>query len=297
MPISNESRVPDTAPAANSTPIALAQVWASPVSAGFPRLYPRHSAKTVISGKAIPKQEKMMCQPSDRAICIRAGYRFSAASATNCNGSTPTSAPGWWMQDERFSGQAVSIPDSSHPVETARQRARRSGEASSLGCREPARARLLLARAPERAGSQGCLMTEPTDTFAELARRGHQVFTAAARAWEDAARSMVEAARRPGERLPDVRASLDAAFEFAAQMLAEQREFAKTVMAAGAGALAAERTVPDDGPGTAERSDVRPYATPGTPAVEKPAETGEPDRQDDTTVPTEPPALPPAAED
>src|SRR3954449_11081174 len=140
-------------------------------------------------------------------------------------------------------------------------------------------------------------MTEPTDTCAELARRGHQVFTAAARAWEDAARSMVEAARRPGERLPDVRASLDAAFDFAAQMLAEQREFAKTVMAAGAGALAAERTVPDDGPGTAERSDVRPYATPGTPVVEKPAEAGEPDRQDDTTVPTEPPALPPAAED
>jgi hypothetical protein len=140
-------------------------------------------------------------------------------------------------------------------------------------------------------------MTEPTDTFADLARRGHQVFTAAARAWEDAVRSMVEAARRPGERLPDVRASLDAAFEFAAQMLAEQREFAKTVMAAGAGALAAERTVPDDGPGTAERSDVRPYATPGTPAVEKPAEAGEPDRQDDTTAPTEPPALPPAAED
>jgi ribonuclease E len=140
-------------------------------------------------------------------------------------------------------------------------------------------------------------MTEPTDTFADLARRGHQVFTAAARAWEDAVRSMVEAARRPGERLPDVRASLDAAFEFAAQMLAEQREFAKTVMAAGAGALAAERTVPDDGPGTAERSDVRPYATPGTPAVEKPAEAGEPGRQDDTTAPTEPPALPPAAED
>jgi hypothetical protein len=34
-------------------------------------------------------------------------------------------------------------------------------------------------------------MTDATDTFAELARRGHQVFTAAARAWEDAVRSMV----------------------------------------------------------------------------------------------------------
>src|SRR3954462_4190768 len=134
-------------------------------------------------------------------------------------------------------------------------------------------------------------MTEPTDTFAELARRGHQGFTAAARAWEAAARSLVEAGRRPGERLPDVRASLDAAFEFAAQMLAEQREFAKTLMAAGARPLTAERTVPDDRPDTAERPAARPPATSGPPAVEKPAEAGEPDGQNDTTAPTEPPAL------
>jgi hypothetical protein len=73
MPISKESRVPDTAPAANSTPMALAHVCARSVSAAFPRLCPRHSAKTVNTGKAIPKQEKMMCQPSERAICIRAG--------------------------------------------------------------------------------------------------------------------------------------------------------------------------------------------------------------------------------
>ena len=50
-----------------------AQVCASSVSAASPRLYPRHSVKTVISGKAMPKQAKMMCQPSDSAICIRAG--------------------------------------------------------------------------------------------------------------------------------------------------------------------------------------------------------------------------------
>ena len=73
MPISKESRVPDTAPAANSTPMALAHVCASSVRAGLPRLWPRHSAKTVSTGKAIPKQEKMMCQPRDSAICIRAG--------------------------------------------------------------------------------------------------------------------------------------------------------------------------------------------------------------------------------
>src|SRR3954466_9846121 len=77
-------------------------------------------------------------------------------------------------------------------------------------------------------------MTESTEQFAELTERGHQVFTAAVRAWEDAARSLVEAARRPGGTLPDVQASLDAAFDFAAQMLADQRDFAKKVLTAGA---------------------------------------------------------------
>src|SRR5688500_15259516 len=78
-------------------------------------------------------------------------------------------------------------------------------------------------------------MTEPTEQFAQLTRRGHEVFSAAVRAWEEAARSLAEAARRPGGRLPDVRASVDAAFDFAGQMLAEQREFAKMLMDAGTG--------------------------------------------------------------
>src|SRR3954465_5440196 len=121
-------------------------------------------------------------------------------------------------------------------------------------------------------------MTDATDTFAELARRGHQVFTAAARAWEDAVRSMVESAHRPGGRLPDVRTSLDAAFDFASQMLAEQREFAKTVMAAGARTLAPHRPEPD-----AQGSpDARPYQSPGTPAVETSAAA--PDRADTSAV-------------
>jgi hypothetical protein len=121
-------------------------------------------------------------------------------------------------------------------------------------------------------------MTDATDTFAELARRGHQVFTAAARAWEDAVRSMVESAHRPGGRLPDVRTSLDAAFDFATQMLAEQREFAKTVMAVGARTLAPQGPEPDV-PGS---PDARPYQSPGTPAVETSAAA--PDRADTSAV-------------
>jgi hypothetical protein len=125
-------------------------------------------------------------------------------------------------------------------------------------------------------------MTDATDTFAELARRGHQVFTAAARAWEDAVRSMVESAHGPGGRLPDVRASLDAAFDFASQMLAEQREFAKTVMAVGARTLAPQGLEPDAVPDVAGSPDARPYQSPGTPAVETSAAA--PDRADTSAV-------------
>ena len=49
---------------------------------GLPRLWARHSVNTTIAGNATPKHEKMMCQPSDSAICIRAGNRFSAAPAS-----------------------------------------------------------------------------------------------------------------------------------------------------------------------------------------------------------------------
>src|SRR5687768_8389190 len=101
-----------------------------------------------------------------------------------------------------------------------------------------------------RTGPEEELMTEPTDTFAELSRRGHEVFTAAIRAWEQAARSMVEAARRPDSGRPDPRASLDAAFDFAAQMLAEQRDFAKALLSAGSKtvASAAQRAKPSAAP-------------------------------------------------
>jgi hypothetical protein len=106
-------------------------------------------------------------------------------------------------------------------------------------------------------------MTEPTDTFAELTRRGHEVFTAAVRAWDQAARSIAEAARRPESRLPDVQASLDAAFGFAAQMLAEQRDFAKTLMSAGPRAAASgQEAAPDAEPEEPTGPDVA--SAPGT---------------------------------
>src|SRR4051794_9189624 len=93
-------------------------------------------------------------------------------------------------------------------------------------------------------------MDEATDPFAELTRRGHLLFAAAVQAWEQAARSMVDAAARPDRRPPDIRPSMEAAFDFAAQMLADQQEFARALMSLGAQASPAtgERPAPGAGP-------------------------------------------------
>jgi hypothetical protein len=113
-------------------------------------------------------------------------------------------------------------------------------------------------------------MTQATDQFAELTRRGHEVFTAAIQAWDQAARSIAEAARRPEGRLPDIRASVDAAFDFAAQMLADQRDFTRTIMSVGSQVVAAtaERAVPSAEPAATTGSDVRSAPEAGTPPVE-----------------------------
>jgi hypothetical protein len=72
-------------------------------------------------------------------------------------------------------------------------------------------------------------MTEATEEAAELTRCGHRIFTTALRAWDDAAPALADAVRRPQGRLPGVQASVDAAFDLPAQMLADQREFTKTL--------------------------------------------------------------------
>src|SRR3954453_7782460 len=76
-------------------------------------------------------------------------------------------------------------------------------------------------------------MDEATDPFADLTRRGHLLFGAAVQAWQEATRSMLDAAGHPDQGSPDLRRSIDAAFDFANQMLAEQQEFARAVMSLG----------------------------------------------------------------
>jgi hypothetical protein len=93
-------------------------------------------------------------------------------------------------------------------------------------------------------------MDEATDPFAELTRRGHLLFGAAVQAWQEATRSMLDAAGHPDRGSADLRRSVDAAFDFANQMLAEQQEFARALMSLGAQAVPSsdERPVPDAGP-------------------------------------------------
>jgi len=137
-------------------------------------------------------------------------------------------------------------------------------------------------------------MDEARDPFAELTRRGHLLFAAAVQAWQEATRSMVDAAGRPDRGAPDLRPSLDAAFDFAAQMLADQQEFARTLMSLGVPGLpkAGERPLPGAGPAATGESDAdpdgrrttdpastRPAATNGadTPAAPEAAEATEPE--------------------
>jgi hypothetical protein len=134
-------------------------------------------------------------------------------------------------------------------------------------------------------------MTEATDQFAELTRRGHELFTAAVQAWDQAARSIAGAARRPEDRLPDIRASVDAAFDFAAQMLADQRDFTKTLMSVGSKVVAAtaERAEPVTEPGARTGSDVRSAPDTGTPTAESHPGTTASDGQPGTGETAAPP--------
>jgi hypothetical protein len=82
-------------------------------------------------------------------------------------------------------------------------------------------------------------MTRAADEFAALTQRGHEVFAAAMSAWEQAARSITHATPGvPPVRPADLTAAVDAAFDFASRMLAEQRDFAASLLAASSRALA-----------------------------------------------------------
>jgi hypothetical protein len=131
-------------------------------------------------------------------------------------------------------------------------------------------------------------MDEATDPFAELTRRGHLLFRTAVQAWEEAARSMADAAGRPDSGAADVRPAIDAAFDFANQMLADQQEFARALLSLGAQAPVPTGRRPDPGaapPAPAPPAPAAPAAAAGTGeaaaprAIEAPPEEARPQQK------------------
>ena len=68
---------------AKSTAETLAQRCARPSATGSSRTMPRRWTTKIIVGKATPKQARMMCQPSETAICSRAGISPAGTSAVS----------------------------------------------------------------------------------------------------------------------------------------------------------------------------------------------------------------------
>jgi len=75
--------VPVTAPTATSTPIAWDQRRASRIATSSPRRNPMNSASSTIDGSAIPRQARMMWNPSVAAICARAGTTSPTCAAAS----------------------------------------------------------------------------------------------------------------------------------------------------------------------------------------------------------------------
>src|SRR4051794_3337276 len=73
-------------------------------------------------------------------------------------------------------------------------------------------------------------MTAPIEEFVRLTKRTQEALASAVQAWQQTARSAVRRPDDAGAGLPDVRATVDAAFTFAARVLADQLEFAKALV-------------------------------------------------------------------
>lgn len=74
-------------------------------------------------------------------------------------------------------------------------------------------------------------MTTAQDQFAETARRGQEVVTNALHTWTENVQKMVGGLPTREPKLPNPTEIVDYFFDFTEQVLATQREFAKSVLA------------------------------------------------------------------
>ncbi|MGE3285447.1 MAG: hypothetical protein AB7J32_04995 [Pseudonocardia sp.] len=75
-------------------------------------------------------------------------------------------------------------------------------------------------------------MTAPTDQFVDIAKRSQEVATAAVRTWTEAVQSLVGSSYGV-PAVPDAKAVVEGYFDFAQQVLDNQRAFTLSVVSAG----------------------------------------------------------------
>ena len=68
-------------------------------------------------------------------------------------------------------------------------------------------------------------MTAPTDQFVDIANRSQEAVTAAVRSWTDTVQSVAGKLTSGQSQLPDLQDVVDQYFDFAEQVLANQRQF------------------------------------------------------------------------
>jgi class 3 adenylate cyclase len=76
-------------------------------------------------------------------------------------------------------------------------------------------------------------VNSPTVQFVENARRGQEAVTTAVHTWSDAVQNYAGTLYTGPFPLPNAHAAVNAAFDLATQLLAQQREFANTLLDAG----------------------------------------------------------------
>jgi hypothetical protein len=92
-------------------------------------------------------------------------------------------------------------------------------------------------------------MSAPTDQFIEIANRTQEAVTTAVRTWADTVQTFTGSVTGSRPSLPNAQGAVDRYFDFAEQILENQRRIAKTVLTAGAQAA---ETVTEQAARTAE---------------------------------------------
>jgi hypothetical protein len=70
-----------------------------------------------------------------------------------------------------------------------------------------------------------------SETMAEVTRRGQEAFASAMKIWADSWRPFVGMWQAPGDKVPSADEFVDRAYDYAAQALAAQRDFTKSMLA------------------------------------------------------------------